>query len=137
MAVIHHLVAAEDWHRDLDRPYSPASLADEGFVHCSPDLDTLLTVANRFYRHLTGDVLVVDLDEECLTADLRWEAPAHPDGSATNPADPRFPHVYGPLDRNAVIAVRRLRRGPGGTYIGIDGLLSRASGASGPRTPRR
>ena len=32
--------------------YAPGSLATEGFVHCSGDDETLLRVANAFYRRL-------------------------------------------------------------------------------------
>jgi hypothetical protein len=37
MFMIYHLVALDDWLALPDRPYTAASLADDGFVHCSPD----------------------------------------------------------------------------------------------------
>jgi uncharacterized protein (DUF952 family) len=109
--VILHLLTRAAWDSWRgDSSYEPASLAVEGFVHCTGDDELMLAVANRFYADAIGELVVVTLDERRLTSEVRWEAPAHPDGSATATAEPRFPHVYGPLDGNAVVAVRRLVR---------------------------
>lgn len=118
--MIHHLVAASDWRAAGPRTYTPPSLASEGFVHCAGDLATVLDVANRFYRDVPGEVLVLDLAEERLSAPVRWEAPAHPDGSPAEHDAPSFPHVYGPIDLCAVVDVRRFVRDPDGTYLGVD-----------------
>ena len=118
--MIHHLVAASDWRGAGPRTYAPPSLESDGFVHCAGDLATVLEVANRFYRHVPGEVLVLDVAEERLSAPVRWEAPAPPDGSSAGPDDRCFPHVYGPIDLCAVVEVRRFVRDPDGTYLGID-----------------
>jgi hypothetical protein len=34
--MIFHVVALDGWLAIPDRPYAPASLAEEGFVRCSP-----------------------------------------------------------------------------------------------------
>ena len=65
--------------------YEPPSLAAEGFVHCTGDDDLMLAVANRFYAG-AGDLVVVTLDDARLTSEVRWEAPAHPDGGAPTAA---------------------------------------------------
>jgi uncharacterized protein (DUF952 family) len=109
--VILHLMPSSEWARWLgDGRYEPASVATEGFVHCTGDDELMLAVANRFYAGESGDLLVVTLDEGRLSSEVRWEAPAHPDGSTPDPSGPQFPHVYGPLDGAAVVEVRRLRR---------------------------
>src|SRR5262249_5183364 len=51
-SMIYHVVPLDDWLALPDRPYSPASLADDGFVHCSPDEATTLAVASVFTRTL-------------------------------------------------------------------------------------
>jgi uncharacterized protein len=116
--VILHLAAADEWATASD-PYLPASLATEGFVHATDDEVTLLEVANRFYREVTGEVVVLVIDETALDAEVRREAPVHPDGSAPSPGEPRFPHVYGPIPHRAVVAVRRARRTDDGRYVAI------------------
>jgi uncharacterized protein (DUF952 family) len=131
--VIHHLLAAHEWMRRPKGAYAPESLRTEGFVHCSADLDAVLGVANRFYRGLDGDVLVLDIDEDRLTSEVRWEAAAHPDGSPSTADDPAFPHVYGSIDDHAVVSVRLLVRDPDGSYV----ALSPADAAFAPGTLRR
>ncbi|HKA03111.1 MAG TPA: DUF952 domain-containing protein [Acidimicrobiales bacterium] len=117
--MILHLMQRDEWDGwRADGPYSPASLATEGFVHCTGDDQLMLAVANRFYA-AAGEMVVVTLDETRLASELRWEAPAHPDGSPPATTEPRFPHVYGPLDGAAVIDVRRLRR-QGETFVGYE-----------------
>ncbi|MER5886281.1 DUF952 domain-containing protein [Streptomyces sp. NPDC001941] len=102
--MIYHAVARSDWTAAADRPYAPASLAAEGFVHCSADVATTLAVVNAFYRDSPRPLLVLVVDEHRLTARTEWEAaaPTPPPGVAE---DVLFPHVFGPLDREAVTEV--------------------------------
>jgi uncharacterized protein (DUF952 family) len=114
--VILHLVAEEVW-RTLgpgDR-YAPASLDTEGFVHCTADDDLLLRVANAFYVGDHRPMVVLGLDPDRLAGEVRWEAPPDGDPLATE----RFPHVYGPLEVDAVVQVRRLERDADGAYVGF------------------
>ena len=97
--------------------YEPASLAGEGFVHCTAGDELMLDVANRFYAG-ADDVVAVSLETDRLTSEVRWEAPAHPDGARAGADEPRFPHVYGPLDRDAVVGARRLVPDAGGRFTG-------------------
>ncbi|MER7493551.1 DUF952 domain-containing protein [Streptomyces pharetrae] len=105
--MIHHVVPAADWAAAPAGPYAPASLDEDGFVHCSPDDRVTLAVADAFYRAASRPLLVLDLDEARLTAPCVWEeaAPVPPPGV---PEGTRFPHVYGPLDRDAVVRVREI-----------------------------
>jgi uncharacterized protein (DUF952 family) len=117
VTVILHLVPAEAWRaKGPGEPWSPPSLATEGFVHCTDDDDTLLRVANTFYRDEPGDLLVLSLDVDRLTSPTVWEAamPAPPEGAQ----DVRFPHVYGPIDEASVVGVRRMLREVDGTCRG-------------------
>ncbi len=121
--MILHLAPAADWDAvPLGGTYSPASLDTEGFVHCTGDDDTLQRVANAFYRHLPGEIVVLTLDETRLGAVTKWEAPAHPNPDAAPGTDDatRFPHVYGPLERDAVVLERRFVRTPDGTCTGYE-----------------
>ncbi|GHB26147.1 hypothetical protein GCM10010377_15310 [Streptomyces viridiviolaceus] len=99
--MIYHVVTPEEWSARPDRPYAPASLATDGFVHCSPDEAATVAVVNAFYRTAPRPLLVLCLDEDRLTAPVEWEeaVPAPPPGVAAGTA---FPHVLGPVDREAV-----------------------------------
>ena len=118
--MIHHLLPAGQWRAAQGGVLRPDSLDSEGFVHCSPDDATVLAVANQFYRDAADTLLVLDLDEDRLQHELRWEPPAHPDGRPPEPHEPWFPHLYGPVEPDAVVAVRRLRRGDDGSFVAIE-----------------
>jgi uncharacterized protein (DUF952 family) len=115
--MIVHLVAATDWAAGPDHAYEAPSLATEGFIHCSPTDDVLLAVANLLYRGQRGEFVVVELDESRLTSEVRWEQAAGPapvQGEAV-----LFPHVYGPIDRTAVVRLRHAVRTEDGTFLGF------------------
>jgi uncharacterized protein (DUF952 family) len=117
--VILHLLAMATWDGVRDRPsYAPESLAAEGFVHCTGDRDTLLAVANAFYRDAPGAHVALEIDQDALASEVRWEPPAHPDGRPAADGEPLFPHVYGPLEPAAVVAVVPLVRAQDGTFTG-------------------
>ncbi|MFG3499413.1 DUF952 domain-containing protein [Streptomyces sp. NPDC047928] len=102
-----HVVPLDEWSADPGHPYAPASLADEGFVHCSPDGAVALAVVDAHYRDVPGTLLVLVVDEALLDAEVRWE------GSE----DVLFPHVYGPIDRAAVTALLEVRRDEEGRAV--------------------
>jgi uncharacterized protein (DUF952 family) len=121
MTCILHLMTEDEWRKlPLRGTWSPPSLAAEGFVHCTGDDDLMLAVANNFYRHETAPLVVLTLDTDRLRSEVRWEAPVHPDGTAAREDEPRFPHVYGPIDVAAVVGVRHLVRDTDGRFTGYE-----------------
>jgi uncharacterized protein (DUF952 family) len=102
---IYHLIAAATWEPGED-PYRPASLATEGFVHCSY-ADQVERVANLFFGEAVS-LLALVLDADRLSSPVRDEDAG---------TGERFPHVYGLLDRAAVVEVRPLRRGLDGRWV--------------------
>jgi uncharacterized protein (DUF952 family) len=87
------------------------SLAEEGFIHCSTHAQVEAT-ANRIFRG-SGDLLLLELDPAKLTAPLKWER-------ATDVGD-EFPHIYGPLNLDAVVGTRPLREGADGYALDATG----------------
>jgi len=96
VAVLVHLPLVTDWERFSARGvYTPPSLDSEGFLPlCSRDLAPV--VANTIMIG-GGDRLIVGIDSARLTSELRRE-PATPGTYA-------WPHVYGPLNPEAVMRV--------------------------------
>jgi len=96
-AIVLHITARTDWDAARESgAYTAPSLTDEGFIHCSTAAQTVDT-AHRYYLGRAGLVLL-RIDPALLAAQLRWEAPAR-DASA------RYPHIYGPLNLDAVVEV--------------------------------
>lgn len=101
-----HLVPAEVWaSADPDQPYAAASLATEGFIHCTDGMVQMVATANRHYQADPRDFLVLTVDLEATGAPWRLDDP----GAI-------YPHVYGPIDRAAVVAVQPIVRAPDGTF---------------------
>jgi uncharacterized protein (DUF952 family) len=105
MTTIYHLVPANVWQECSGLSYSAASLASEGFIHCSY-AGQVAAAANRFYSD-QQDMLVLQLDPSRLTSPVREE----PSGTGEI-----FPHIYGPINRDAVVAVKVLQRSADGRW---------------------
>lgn len=94
---LYHLALAGDWAGAGEDGYSVStvgrSLAEEGFVHCSFARQVERT-ADRFYRG-RADVVLLVIDPDRLTAPVKVE-----DGGGGGES---FPHVYGPINRDAVL----------------------------------
>ncbi len=102
--MIYHVVSIEDWRKaQLQGFYEAASLAAEGFIHCSK-AEQVKGVLERYYAGQTG-LLLLHIDEAKLTAALTYEL-----ALSVNEA---FPHIYGPLNLAAVIHVDELSTNTG------------------------
>jgi uncharacterized protein (DUF952 family) len=95
--LILHVTSRADWSAAMaNGQYSADSLAGQGFIHCSR-IAQVLRVADVFYSGVHGLVLLV-IDPGRLTSELRWEP-------GTDLATELFPHIYGPLNLEAVLQV--------------------------------
>jgi uncharacterized protein (DUF952 family) len=83
---------------------SPDDLRD-GFIHFS----ALSQVAETARKHFLGqrELVLVEVDATALGDALRWERSRN---------DELFPHLYGELRLNAVIAVRAMRERSDGSH---------------------
>jgi uncharacterized protein (DUF952 family) len=92
---IVHLCSRADWQAAREAgEYRAASLVEEGFIHCSRP-EQILFVANSFYRG-EPDLVLLWIDPAQAAAEIRWDTTEL--GT--------FPHIYGPLNLEAVLAVR-------------------------------
>ena len=108
---IFHITTEADWARaQAEGAYSVSTrgltLARVGFVHCASE-EQVAGVANSFFRgvaHLV--VLRVAIDR--LDAEVRYES--------LEGRRELFPHVYGPLNLDAIVAVMPLPPRGDGTF---------------------
>ena len=104
-----HLTPEVVWLSQADAAtYQPEPFATEEFIHCTDGEANLINVANRYYQRDPRPHVVLLIDLEQVTAPVRYEDP-----------DRIFPHLYGPLNREAVVAVRTIDRGDDGTFLGV------------------
>ena len=96
MTELLHIADAREWEAaKRSGSYQPESLRSEGFIHLSQP-EQLHLPANAIYSG-TPDLVLLWIDPTRLTAEIRNEPP-HPQAMTT------FPHLYGPLDTDAVVA---------------------------------
>lgn len=91
---LFHLAEVDQWTAAGDE-YVPAAFAAEGFVHCSYREQVAATRA----RHYAGrtDLVLLEIDPARLRARVLDE-PSPTTGEL-------YPHIYGPINRDAVVAV--------------------------------
>lgn len=105
-----HGAPQEVWHASAERTeYLPEAFAQDGFIHTTVGAEALAGALNRYLRtdprpYVT---LLIELDRVAV----RWVI-------ARYPGDPaQYPHIYGPLPREAVLAVAPIPRAEDGTFL--------------------
>ena len=103
MSVIYHLVPLNYWHsQDPTSPYLPSDFESEGFIHCTRGSSLLLQVANTYYQDMPGEFLLLVIDESQVSAETKTEN--------------GFPHIYGALNRDAIVAIHSMVRRDDGRF---------------------
>jgi len=106
--VIYHILPKADWEEaESAGVYKPASLAKEGFIHCSA-VHQVIPVANDYYEG-KADLCVLCIASKKIIAEMRYEGPT---GEKC-----RFPHIFGELNLDAVVAVFNLVKDEDGKFL--------------------
>ncbi len=99
MPIIYHITTQDAWKEAVGKGvYAAPSLTDEGFIHCSQE-GQIEGVLQRYYAGKHDLVkLVIDTDKLNVRFVFEW-SPSTED---------TFPHIYGPINLNAVIEVEEI-----------------------------
>jgi uncharacterized protein (DUF952 family) len=109
MRATFHLVPAAVWAAtEHETGYGAASLASEGFIHCTDGLEELGLTFDRYYAADERPFLALTVDLDALDVPWRYDVPGSP-----------YPHIYGSVRRPAVIAVSRVERDADGRFAGL------------------
>jgi uncharacterized protein (DUF952 family) len=107
--IAYHLVPVPVWDERGDSPeYVPEAYEADGFIHTTNGIDPLLAVANLFYTGDPRPYMVLVLDTTRLASELRYDDD-----------EKIYPHIYGPLNTDAVIGSLTVERGPDGAFLEI------------------
>lgn len=108
--VIYHILPWQDWkNAQKQGDYRPVSLGAEGFIHLSKRTQVPGTLARFFAGHTGLALLCVEVAR--LRAEMRYDVA---DGQS-------FPHLYGPLNLDAVIEVLSIEPGSYDPFSGQAG----------------
>jgi uncharacterized protein (DUF952 family) len=91
-----------------DALYLPEAYAADGFTHLTHGLDAVLAAGNRYYSADPRPYLLLTIDLDQLSAEVRYDDPAR-----------QFPHVYGALERAAITRAQRVTRDGAGRFVGV------------------
>ena len=111
MSIIYHIATAPDWEQARrDGQYTTSTrgrtLAEQGFIHAST-AEQVASVANMIYQGLP-DLRLLVIDTDRVGSEIKWEpVPGW---------DAPFPHIYGPLNVDAVTETRPFEPGPDGEF---------------------
>ena len=99
MTLIYHVTTNQEWSDAVKKGFYIAhSLESEGFIHCSKE-EQVKGVLERYFSGKT-DLVKLIIDTEKLTSVLKYElAPS---------IHEEFPHVYGPINLDAVMEVKKI-----------------------------
>jgi len=100
MPVIYHVTTAAEWQSAKENgAYTSPSLQAEGFIHCSANDAQVAGVLQRYFSAKTN-LVRLSIDTSKLTSRFIYEwSPSTAD---------TFPHVYGPINTDAVIEVEKI-----------------------------
>lgn len=108
--VTYHITPKALWEAQKTAgSYRPESFGQDGFIHTANGLEDLLCVANDYYTGDSREQTVLVIDTSKLTSPIRYD-------------DPReiFPHIYGPINHDAVVAELDVRRDADGRYVAFE-----------------
>ncbi len=104
---IYHFTPKELWESGkASNNYLPEGFDEEGFIHCS-SYSQILRSANK-HADKTKEIILLKIDPKALTSKLVYENTS----GGTEP----FPHIYGHLNNEAVIAEYAFSLGLDGTF---------------------
>jgi uncharacterized protein (DUF952 family) len=120
-SMIYHILKAEEWeHVRNSRVYAPMMFEQEGFIHLCM-ADQLAGVVDRYFSG-QEQLALLCVEPEALVARLQYENLVG--------GEEQFPHLYGPLNLDAVRDVIYFRSGQDPTtgHNSIDDISSRIKG---------
>ncbi len=107
--ITYHLVPSPRWEENRHASsYLPEHFEVDGFIHCTNGTDKLVEVANMFYTSDPRPFVVLALNVLAIESEVRYDD-----------LDMFFPHIFGPLNTNAVIGELAVDRDPDGTFTRI------------------
>lgn len=94
--MLFHIATEADWaEAQTSGSYTTSTrgltLEEEGFIHCSADREQAAGVLERYYADCAEPLVLLVVDAALVPAEVKVEG--------------GFPHVYGPLPVDAVVAV--------------------------------
>ena len=108
MLMIYHIATKREWDCQAGAAgYAPLAYEEEGFIHCC-DLHQLESVANGYFPG-RDNLVILELIPTKLEPETRYE----------QSGKEKYPHVYGPINKDAVSRTIRFQCNEDGRFDGV------------------
>lgn len=105
MSLILHITKRQQWDQAQQAgTYRGDTLDTEGFIHCSTPQQIVKTANKYFYNQKRLVILCIESDK--VQAEIKYEGVE----------EDKFPHIYGPLNIDAVTQVLDFEPGEDGKF---------------------
>jgi uncharacterized protein (DUF952 family) len=105
--MIYHIAEKDEWSACIKKgEYIPKRYNEDGFIHCSDD-GQIEKIANLMFKGKTG-ILLLKIDPTKLKAKTIYESPRG--------TDEKFPHIYGTINKDAVVKISELACSENGEF---------------------
>ena len=112
--IVYHITRQTDWETALKfGSYRADTLTTQGFIHCSTK-EQIIQTANSFYRGKNGLVLLC-INSDLVKAEIRFEN--------LEGGQKLFPHIYGPVDLQAILMSYPFEPQSDGCFILPDDII--------------
>ncbi|MBN2794677.1 MAG: DUF952 domain-containing protein [Clostridia bacterium] len=106
--MIYHILKKRELKKaEESGRYTPVSIHEEGFIHCS-EFHQLIKVANSIYKH-ESQLMVMVIDPKAVEPKIVYED--------LYQLNEEYPHIYGALNMNACVNVHPLLKDEDGKFI--------------------
>lgn len=123
MSQLYHLLPKDKWDKAIESnsPYFPDKYEKENFIHLSPTIERLISIANKYYKQDSREYIVVIIPEDKITLPARvvWEAGVSADSKREKSTSGRkWPHLYDSgINKNMVSRQIKVHRDLDGSFI--------------------
>ena len=113
--MFYHLTTRKDWkHALATGDYRTKDLDRDGYIHCSTQTQ-LVPVAMEFFKN-RRKLSILAIEPTLLTSQVKWEKPKDGPPPGVDQGE-KFPHIYGPLNIDAVQKVLDMERNADDLFV--------------------
>ena len=88
------------------KPYVPPEFEKDGFIHTTEGQEAVSSILTLRFKSRREPFVVLHIDKDRVDSPIRYDDPAQV-----------FPHIYGPLNRDAILEVEDIGRADDGTFL--------------------
>ena len=109
---IYHIVTENDLKKySSETGYAPPSLSGDGFIHCTQGKELSLIVAGDYFSQVEEPLLILEINAAKCRPEIRFEKAAPETGGREHLKYQQiYPHIYGPLNLDAVERTGNLKK---------------------------